>query len=312
MARVLVGISGWTYPPWRGKFYPKRLPQRLELAYASRRFGALEVNGTFYSLQRPAAFASWYDQTPPGFTFALKGGRFITHMTRLRDPKPKLANFFASGPLLLREKLGPVLWQFPANLEFDADRFRAFFEHLPRDTIAAARLARAHDDRIRGGVHLDADAARPIRHAVEFRHASFLADGFLGLMREHDVALVVADVAGKFPIAHDVTSDWVYVRLHGSRQLYASGYGPRELDAWAERIRAWHCGSEPADARRIGPPCPPSAARDVYAFFDNTDVKLRAPVDARKLAERLGVGPRESIPEVMRILESSRSAPARS
>jgi uncharacterized protein YecE (DUF72 family) len=305
---MLVGISGWSYPPWRGNFYPPGLPQRLELAYASRRFGALEVNGTFYSLQRPAAFASWYEETPPGFIFALKGGRFITHMTRLREPKTKLANFFASGPLLLREKLGPVLWQFPANFEFDGDRFRQFFDLLPRDTVAAARLAREHDARVRGRVHLDTDACRPIRHAVEFRHASFMTDSFVNLMREHDIALVVADVAGHFPVAHDVTSDWVYVRLHGSRQLYVSGYMPRELDAWAARIQAWHCGSEPADARRIAAACSPSsAARDVYVFFDNTDVKLRAPVDARKLAARLGIGPRELPRRIMRDL----MAPAR-
>jgi len=166
---ILVGISGWSYAPWRGNFFPKGLPQKLELAYAARRFAALEVNGTFYSLQRPSTFTSWYNQTPPGFVFALKGGRFITHMRKLREPLASLANFFASGPLCLREKLGPILWQFPPQFHFNADRFRAFFDLLPRDTIEVARLARKYDDRIKGRVFLEADVCRPVRHAVEFR-----------------------------------------------------------------------------------------------------------------------------------------------
>lgn len=292
MAEIRVGTSGWTYPPWRGNFYPAGLPQRLELSYASRRFNAVEVNGTFYSLQRPESFRAWYGQTPPGFVFALKGSRYLTHMRKLRDPEAGLANYFASGVLELREKLGPILWQFPPFMPFDEGLFRAFLELLPRDTHALARLARGHAPFMADRVSLEPDARRPVRHAVEFRHESFLTERFTGLLREHGVALVAADVAGRFPIAQDVTADWVYVRLHGSRRLYASGYTPREVAAWAERVRAWHEGSEPADAERIGGPAPGAPdRRDVFVFFDNTDVKLRAPADARRMAETLGIGP---------------------
>lgn len=261
MAEIRVGTSGWTYPPWRGNFYPAGLPQRLELPYASRRFNAVEVNGTFYSLQRPESFRAWYGQTPAGFVFALKGSRYLTHLRKLRDPEAGLANYFASGVLELREKLGPILWQFPPFMPFDEGLFRAFLELLPRDTHALARLARGHAPFMADRVSLEPDARRPVRHAVEFRHESFLTERFTGLLREHGVALVAADVAGRFPIAQDVTADWVYVRLHGSRRLYASGYTPREVAAWAERVRAWHEGSEPADAERIGGPAPGAPGR---------------------------------------------------
>jgi uncharacterized protein YecE (DUF72 family) len=304
MAGVWVGISGWNYAPWRGNFYPRGLPQRLELAYAARRFGALEVNGTFYSLQRPAYFQTWHDQTPAEFVFTLKGPRYLTHMLKLNGPRRPLANFFASGPLLLRDKLGPILWQFPPHFGFHAERFREFFELLPRDTEAAARLAREHDARLKGRAACETDARRPLRHAVEFRHASFLTPAFVRLLRDHGIALVVADVASKFPTAQDVTADFVYVRLHGSRRLYVSGYTPREIEAWARRIAAWRAGGEPEDARRIAEPAPSAPrGRDVFVFFDNTDVKLRAPVDARRMAERLGVGPDESKRTVLRALE---------
>jgi len=300
MAEIRVGISGWTYSPWRGKFYPRGLPQRLELAYASRRFSALEINGTFYSLQRPSNFQSWYHDTPPGFVFAIKGGRHVTHVLKLKEPRQALANFFASGLLGLREKLGPILWQFPPSLSFDEDRFKQFFDLLPRDTVELARLAKVHSSFLKGRVHLDIDAKRIVRHAVEFRHESFLTDRFINLLRKHKVALVVADVASKYPTAEDVTADWVYVRLHGSRQLYASGYSPREIKAWARKLRIWHRGAEPSTARRIGDKAPSArGGRDVYVFFDNTDVKLRAPVDARRMAEELGNAPGGTVRQVL-------------
>jgi uncharacterized protein YecE (DUF72 family) len=290
MANIRIGISGWTYPPWRGNFYPRGLPQKLELAYASRRFNALEVNGTFYSLQRPSTFDAWYDATPPGFVFALKGGRFLTHMRKLREPLEPLANYLASGVLRLRQKLGPILWQFPPNMAFDENRFQAFFDLLPHDTLELARVAKHHSAKRKNRVCLEPDAKRPVRHAVEFRHASFLSDRFVELLRRHKIALVVADAASKYPTVEDVTADWVYVRLHGSRKLYVSGYTPREIRAWAAKVEAWHRGKEPKDARRIGEPAPPAKrGRDVFVFFDNTDVKLRAPVDARKLAQELAV-----------------------
>jgi uncharacterized protein YecE (DUF72 family) len=309
MAEIRVGISGWTYEPWRGNFYPRTLPQKLELAFASRRFNALEINGTFYSLQRPSSFQTWYDATPPGFVFALKGPRFLTHMRKLRQPRQPLANFLASGLLRLREKLGPILWQFPPQMAFDEDRFREFFELLPRDTVGLARLGKRHDSFLKGRVDLETDTRWPVRHAVEFRHASFLTERFTNLLCEHNIALVAADVAGKFPTAEDVTADWVYVRLHGSRQLYASGYSPREITAWAAKVRAWHRGGEPPAARRIGRKAPRAkAGRDVYVFFDNTDVKLRAPVDARRMAHELGIGPNTTASQVMRELGVKRDA----
>lgn len=291
MAEIRVGISGWLYPPWRGNFYPAGLPHRLELLYASRRFNALEVNGTFYSLKRPSVFRSWYDETPAGFVFALKGGRYITHMRKLREPRQPLANFLASGVLCLREKLGPILWQFPPFLPFVEDRFEEFFELLPHDTVELSRVARHHSPFLKKRVQLEPDAKRPVRHAVEFRHKSFLTDRFTDLLLRHNIALVVADVASRFPTAEDVTADWVYVRLHGSRKLYVSGYSPREIDAWSAKIRAWHRGGEPPGARRIDGAAPRAKdGRDVYVFFDNTDVKLRAPVDARRMMKVLGIG----------------------
>lgn len=314
---IRVGISGWTYPPWRGNFYPERLPQKLELAYASRRFNAVEINGTFYSLQRPSSFQAWYGATPEGFVFALKGGRYITHMRKLKEPREALANYFASGVLRLREKLGPVLWQFPPFLAFDEGRFRAFFDLLPRDTRELARLAAGHGAFLKGRVELEPDAKRPVRHAVEFRHESFLTDQFVELLREYEIAMVVADVAGKFPTAEDVTADWVYVRLHGSRELYVSGYGPKELERWAAKVRAWQKGSEPAKADRIGKKAPSvKGGRDVYVFFDN-DAKVRAPVDARNLAKKLGIGPTKTTPQVLKELGvtsggSSRRGPSKS
>jgi uncharacterized protein YecE (DUF72 family) len=263
-------------------------------------FNALEINGTFYSLQRPGSFRSWYEVTPADFVFALKGGRFITHLRKLNEPREGLANFFASGVLHLREKLGPILWQFPPFLGFNEDRFKEFFDLLPRDTVEAARLGKRHASFLKNRCYLEVDAKRTVRHAVEFRHDSFLSDRFVELLRKHGVALVVADVASKFPTAEDVTANWVYVRLHGSRQLYASGYTPREIASWAAKVRAWGRGGEPPKARRIGRQAKPAAkGRDVFVFFDNTNVKLRAPVDARRMAKELGVGPGESSSEVL-------------
>ncbi len=309
-----MGISGWTYTPWRGNFYPEGLPQKRELAYASRRFNALEINGTFYSLQRPSSFESWYEQTPPGFVFSLKGGRYLTHMRKLREPAQPLANYLASGLLHLREKLGPILWQFPPFMPFDEERFARFFDLLPHDTGELAKTAKRHMSLEASRAYLEVDQNRPVRHAVEFRHESFMTERFVELLREHNVALVVADVASRFPTAEDVTADWVYVRLHGSRKLYVSGYTPREIEAWAKKIRSWSKGSEPRDARRIDGKAPPAKkGRDVFVFFDNTDIKLRAPVDARKMAETLGVGPETPVGEVLDELgvEAKTSRPKR-
>jgi uncharacterized protein YecE (DUF72 family) len=268
MGRARIGVSGWRYAGWRGVFYPEDLAQRRELAYASRVFDSIELNGSFYSLQRPEAYQRWYDDTPRGFRFAIKGSRFITHMKKLRDVETPLANFFASGVLLLGEKLGPFLWQLPPFLAFDEERLTRFFELLPRDTKAAAALARRHDRRVAGRSWTRTDARRPLRHALEVRHESFRDPRFLALLRRHRIALVVADTAGRWPFLDDVTASFVYVRLHGDVELYASGYTPRALDAWTERVHGW---------LRRG---------DVYVYFDN-DAKVHAPFDALGLVARL-------------------------
>ncbi len=270
---VRIGTSGWLYPPWRGEFYPPKLAHRRELAYLSSQLNSVEINGTFYSLQRPDSFARWHDETPDAFTFAVKGPRFVTHMKKLNDVATPLANFFASGVLALRAKLGPVLWQLPPNLGFHADRLAAFFARLPRDTEEAAWLARHHDERMSGRALTTTDAARPVRHALEVRHKSFVTPAFVDLLREHSIATVVADTAGRWPMLTEVTSDLVYLRLHGDVELYTSGYTEQALDRWAAAIRTWT-----------------GDGRDVQVHFDN-DVKVRAPFDAMSLARRLGVGP---------------------
>ena len=288
MAGIRIGISGWRYPPWRGVFYPKDLVQRDELHYASRYFPTIELNGSFYSLQRPESYARWREATPPGFVFAIKGPRFITHVKRLRDFEAPLANFFASGVFELREKFGPMLWQFPANFKYDHDVFARFFDRLPRDTEAALKLARGRDFRMKGRSRLAIDRNRRLRHAIEVRHPDFLVPSFVALLRKHDIALVVADTAGKWPYVEEVTASFVYLRLHGDKQLYTSGYTDAALDRWAARIRAWRRGVQPRDAARVaGAPAPRARrSRDVYCYFDN-DAKVHAPFDAMRLAEKL-------------------------
>jgi uncharacterized protein YecE (DUF72 family) len=266
---VRVGISGWTYRPWRGDFYPAGLRQKDELAYAAERMSSIEINGSFYSLQRPESYQAWRERTPDGFVFALKGGRFITHMKKLTDVEQPVTNFFASGPLALGDKLGPVLWQLPPTLGYDAERLERFFDLLPRTTGEAAVLAAAHDDRVDGRAWTEALGDRPIRHALEVRHDSFLDPGFLDVLRRHDVAVVVADTAGRWPLLREVTADFAYVRLHGDTELYTSGYGDEALDAWAALTRRWA-----------------EQGTDVYVYFDN-DAKVRAPFDAMALRDRL-------------------------
>lgn len=283
---VRIGISGWRYAGWRGTFYPEGLAQRRELEFAASRFPTIEINGTFYSLQRPESFAQWHGQTPRGFRFAVKGSRYITHMLKLRGIEKPLANFFAQGVLLLREKLGPVLWQFPAQATLDMDRWDAFLSLLPRTTTEAARLARGHDQRLGGRAHTRADALREVRHCVEVRNDSFFTPEFLALLRRHGVALVVSDGAEKWRTYEDLTAGFVYARLHGSEQLYVSGYTAAELDRWAGKVEAWSQGRDPRAHRHIAAPLPAGRARDVYLYFDN-DAKVRAPADAAALIRRV-------------------------
>ena len=272
---VRIGISGWRYAPWRGEFYPPGLPQRRELEYAAQCVRTVEINGSFYSLQRPSSYRAWSTATPEDFVFSVKGSRFITHMKKLRDVETALANLFASGLLALGPKLGPVLWQLAPRHRYDAAQLDDFLARLPRTQGAAAEVARAHDDRLREPAHLDvAEPDQALEHVLEVRHPTFADnDELLRLLRRHGVGIVIADAAGLWPSYDAVTSPVAYVRLHGDTELYVSGYGEEALQDWAERIRRWR--QEAA----------------VYVYFDN-DVKVHAPRDAIRLAEILGVGPR--------------------
>ena len=281
-----VGISGWNYPPWRDVFYPPKLRQADELAYASREFPSIEINGSFYSLQRPSTYQKWHRAVPDDFVFAVKGGRYVTHMKRLRDAEQGLANFFASGVLELAEKLGPILWQLPPTLRFDAAVLDTFFRALPRTFTDAAALARRHDPRFRDRVSFGPGGPAKLRYALEVRHPSFEQPEFIEVLRRHDIAPCVADTAGLYPQISDLTADFAYVRLHGAEQLYTSGYSPPELTRWARRIRAWNTGHAAKDAPPVVPSPGDAAKRPVFVYFDN-DVKAHAPFDAKNLARAL-------------------------
>ena len=290
MSDIRIGISGWRYAPWRGVFYPKTLTQNRELEFASRVLPTIEINGSFYSLQRPESYAAWYAATPPNFVFSVKGNRYITHILRLRDIEKPLANVFASGVFNLREKLGPFLWQFPPSFRYEPEQLEHFLNLLPRDTESALELARKREPRMKGRARLAIDKNRQLHHAMEIRNQSFVDDSFVTLLRKYQVALVVADTAGKWPYQEDVTSDFMYLRLHGDKELYASGYTEAALDRWAMRIRAWSTGAEPSDAKRVSQtPASQRASRDIYCYFDN-DIKVKAPFDAKRLIEKLGLG----------------------
>lgn len=269
VSALRIGISGFRYAAFRGVFYPKGLRQADELAFAAKHFDSIELNGSFYSLQKPELYAKWRAETPSGFLFAVKGSRFITHMKRLVNVETALANFFASGVLRLEEKLGPILWQFPESQRFDG-RFERFFELLPRDTVEASALARRHDRKVAGRAAVATRKRRPLRHAIEVRSPTFHAPEFTSLLKTQGIALVVADTAGRFPAFDEPTTDFTYVRLHGDEKLYESGYSERALQRWAARIRTWSKGG------------------DVYVYFDN-DAKVHAPFDAITLSTMLGI-----------------------
>jgi uncharacterized protein YecE (DUF72 family) len=282
---IRIGVSGWTYEPWRGVFYPKDLKREQELAYAASQFRCLEINATFYGLQRPDMFGYWADQVPAGFVFPVRGPRVITHVQRLRDPLVPLANFIASGLLRLDVHLGPILWQLPPNFRFQRDRIEPFLAMLPTDTGAAAALAGRHDGSLPAPPWLEPGPRRAIRHAFDVRHESFRCAAFIDLLRAYDVGLVCSDAAA-WPRLMDVTADFVYCRLHGAAP--ACGYDTAALDAWARRIKAWADGEEPADAERCGDKVG-FHRRDVFVVFDNdrNDRKVRAPASAAELMRRL-------------------------
>ncbi len=269
---VHVGVSGWSYTRWRGDFYPEGLPRRRELEHIAEKLAAVEINATFYRLQRPSTFAQWRSQTPERFRFALKGSRYITHLRSLRGCRTPMANFLASGPLLLGDRLGPFLWQLPAWMSYDAEPLDAFLRLLPRSSAEAAELAAEHDERVADRAWIDVPVDVPLRHVLEPRHPSFASPEAHDLLRAHGVGMVVSDSAGVFPMFEVVTSDVVYVRLHGPRRLYHGGYSGLQLDRWAERITGWQ-----------------AEGCDVWVFFDN-DADGRAPYDAVGLSSRLTGG----------------------
>jgi uncharacterized protein YecE (DUF72 family) len=284
--KIHIGISGWRYKGWRGIFYPEKLPQRRELEFASRKFNTIELNGSFYSLQRPGSFVQWDAETPGSFTFSVKGSRYITHMLRLRNAEAPLANFFAQGLLRFGAKLGPILWQLPPTFQFEPERLESFLALLPSTHKQAAELARRHDDRLNDRSWFDVRRNVAMRHALEIRHESFVNERFIRLLRRHNVGLVVADTV-EWPLLMDVTSNFVYCRLHGSEELYASGYGAKALDIWARRVVAWACGKEVDDGKKASDrDAPKRKSRDVFVYFDN-DMKVRAPFDAEQLRGRV-------------------------
>jgi len=262
-AQIRVGIGGWTYPPWRGLFYPDKLPQSKELDYASRQFGAIEINATFYGRQSPKSWAAWAKAAPDGFQFAVKGSRYVVTRPKLADAGEGLGVYFAQGMAALGDKLGPILWQFAPTKKFDPDDFEAFLKLLPEKQDGVA-----------------------LRHAVEVRNDSFMVPEFSTLARKYKVAIVYADHA-KYPDIADITGDFIYARLQTGSDDNADCYTPKGLDEWAARARTWAEGKQPVDLRRADPKTDaPVQPRDVFVYFI-TEGKVRAPFGAMALMKRV-------------------------
>ena len=238
---IRIGVGGWTYEPWRGAFYPDKLPQKRELEYASRRLNSIEVNGTYYGSQKPASFAKWHDETPDDFVFSLKAPRFATNRKVLATASESVDRFFASGVVALKDKLGPINWQFMATKHLDPEDFAAFLKLLPAS--------------IEG---------RALRHVVEVRHDSFRNAEFVAMARERGVAIVVAGDS-EFPEIADATAPFVYARIMGTTPGEPLGYSDKALDAWAERAKAWAKGQAPKGLAYVGKAAP-GAPRDVYLY----------------------------------------------
>lgn len=286
MSKFHIGISGWRYAPWRNNFYPKGLKQKHELHFASRSVTSIEINGSFYALQTPERYAGWYADTPDHFMFSVKAPRYVTHIRRLNNVEEPIANFFASGIFELRDKLGAILWQFPPNFKFDEPRFHEFLKLLPTTASEAEKLTRKHHPEF--NLPEGYKRSAKMRHAVEIRNETFINETFIALLREYQVAFVIADTAGRWPYAEDITSDFVYLRLHGDTELYNSGYSDAAIERWYKRIKSWSKGVQPRDAKLIAKRSKLDDDLDVFCYFDNTD-KLWAPKDARHLSALLGV-----------------------
>jgi uncharacterized protein YecE (DUF72 family) len=271
---INIGISGWTYPKWRGVFYPKGLAIKNELFFASRLFHSIEVNGSFYRLQKPDTYRSWYMQAPQDFIFSVKGSRFISHMKKFKDVEIPIANFFASGILELKEKLGPILWQSPPQLKFDSTRMENFIKSLPKNFFEAYELARHHDARAKyfKDIRNKPLINYPLRYAFEVRHDTFRSREFIELLRKYKMCLVFADTGGRYPYFEDITADFIYIRLHGDKEIYTSGYDSETLDWWASKIKRWNRPS----------------LKKAFVYFDN-DAKVWAPFNALELGQKLGI-----------------------
>jgi uncharacterized protein YecE (DUF72 family) len=236
---IRIGTSGWTYKHWQRVFYPVEWPTSKWLEYYTNHFDTVELNATFYRLPKPVTFKNWKARTPDHFLWSVKGSKFITHTRRLINPAEPLNRLYGST-VGLGEKLGVILFQLPPSLAFDADVFRNFCKSL--------------------NTH--------VRHSIEVRHQSWLNDHVFGLLREFNIALCMADTAGRYPSCEAITADFIYIRLHGSRKLYASKYSDKELRTWAKKVKAWN--------------------KDAFIYFDN-DFKGHAVINAKRLKEILGV-----------------------
>jgi uncharacterized protein YecE (DUF72 family) len=260
--RIRIGVGGWTFPPWRGVFYPDKLPHAKELGYSASQLTSIEINGTFYGSQKPASFRKWASEVPDGFVFSLKGPRFATNRKVLAEAGDSIKRFYDSGVLELGDRLGPVLWQFAPTKKFDEADFGGFLELLPRVIDG-----------------------RALRHVVEVRHDSFCVPGFVALLREHRIPVVFSEHES-YPAIADVTGDFIYARLQKGKETVRTGYPPKALDAWAERLKLWAKGGEPKDLPKIDKAKPPKQPRDVFAYVIH-EAKLRAPAAAMALIERV-------------------------
>jgi uncharacterized protein YecE (DUF72 family) len=259
---IRIGVGGWTFEPWRGSFYPGGLAQKRELEFASRKLTSIEINGTYYGSQKPASFAKWHDETPDDFVFAVKGPRYATNRRVLAEAGESIERFFAGGVMQLRDKLGPVNWQFMATKKFDPDDFAGFLELLPKSV-----------------------EGKTIRHAVEVRHASFRTADFVTLAREHGVAVIIAGDS-VFPQIADVTAPFVYARIMGTTEAEPLGYADEALDRWAGGARQWASGEWAEGLQTVGPKPPKAAGREVFLYVIS-GFKERNPAAAMALIERV-------------------------
>ncbi len=261
-APIHVGIGGWTFPPWRGTFYPAALPHARELSYASRQVTSIEINATFYGSQKPASFARWHDETPDDFVFSLKAPRFATHRRELGEVGESVTRFLDSGLVKLGQKLGPILWQFPPTRTFSEAALLPFLKQLPK----------AHED-------------LPLRHAIEARHPSFADPAWMALLRDFRIAHAIVESA-KHVMQADLTADFVYTRLERNSEAAPDGYAAADLDRWAERLRGWAAGRIVTDLPTTSPIEPKAKLRECFVYFISGD-KVKAPIAAKAMLQRL-------------------------